>query len=76
MIEFNEEEFYSHVDRLSHADLLKEVIALRDMLNIRYLNSSPLVDVMNDMEFIYFNESFVRFACAVDRGLIPDCLFD
>lgn len=76
MIKFNEEEFYSYVDRLNHVDLIKEMISLRDMLNVRYLNSSPLIDVMNDMENIYLNESFVRFACAVDRGLIPDCLFD
>lgn len=76
MFKFNEEEFYSHVDRLSHSDLIKEMISLRDMLNVRYLTSSPLIDVMNDMEHIYFNEFFVRFACAVDRGLIPDCLFD
>ena len=49
MFKFNEEKFYSHVDRLSHADLLKEIIALRDMFNIRYLDSSPLIDLMGDM---------------------------
>ena len=76
MFKFNEEKFYSHVDRLSHADLLKEIIALRDMFNIRYFDSSPLIDLMGDMEEIYLNESFIRFACAVDRGLIPECLFD
>ncbi|MCQ4830132.1 hypothetical protein [Hungatella sp. SL.1.14] len=75
MIDFNEKEFYSYVDRLSNSELLKETISLRDMLGVRYLTNSPLVDILGDMEGIYLNESFVRFACAVDRGLIPDCLF-
>ena len=46
MIDFNEKEFYSYVDRLSNSELLKETISLRDMLGVRYLTNSPLVDIL------------------------------
>lgn len=76
MFDFNLNEFYSYVDKLNNCQLLKEVLSVRDMLNARNLVDSPLVDILSDMEEIYLKESFIRFACAVDHGLIPDCLFD
>lgn len=63
MLHFDEAEFSAHLDTVDDIHLVRGLLCVRNMLDVEYLEYSPIVDELSEMEECYHKEIFLRFAC-------------